>query len=105
MENTRAILKIDQGAWRRGTLFRTHRSRLANAALWKIPMLRGLWGPNHRAPLFRTGIYERYLASLPGLLVDGYRRAIWVEADLRIRLIWKSLKQVFDRWVSTANGL
>jgi hypothetical protein len=55
--------------------------------------------------LFRTGIYERSLASLPGLLVDGYRRAIWVEADLRIRLIWKSLKQVFDRWVSTANGL
>ena len=27
------------------------------------------------------------------------------KGNLRIRLIWKSLKQVFDRWVSTANGL
>jgi hypothetical protein len=62
---------------------------------------------------FRVLASDRYLEKGMGLMaLTGHRpadrRAIWVEADLRIlriRLIWKSLKQVFDRWVSTANGL
>ena len=59
---------------------------------------------------FRVLASDRYLEKGMGLMaLTGHRpadrRAIWVEADLRIRLIWKSLKEVFDRWVSTANGL